>query len=367
MKSGRRAFMQGLGFALGAVAVGGVPGRAYPGTPGIRVIADNDFAGDPDGLFQLAHHLLCPTVDVRLVVGSHLHEHEAWSTAPDQAAQAAAKANELLNVLGMAGRVPVLAGAEHAIDVALRPAMTPAAQAIIQEALRTDTRAPLYYTAGAGLTDLATAWLNEPRIGRRLTLVWIGGPEYPGTPPPPGPAEAEYNLTIDQRATQVIFERSDIDIWQVPRSTYRQMIVGYPELVARLRPAGAVGEYLLGNVERVRQLVASLPADRGLSVGETYVLGDSPLVTLTALQTPFEPDAASSHYVLRPRPTIDGKGSYGRPAGGRPIRVYDRIDARLTFEDLYARLAEHARRVAAARGMKLPQAALARVVSAQTE
>lgn len=27
--------------------------------PIARVIVDNDFAGDPDGLFQLAHHLLC--------------------------------------------------------------------------------------------------------------------------------------------------------------------------------------------------------------------------------------------------------------------------------------------------------------------
>jgi len=25
-----------------------------------RVIIDNDFAGDPDGLFQLAHHVLSP-------------------------------------------------------------------------------------------------------------------------------------------------------------------------------------------------------------------------------------------------------------------------------------------------------------------
>jgi len=27
-----------------------------------RVIIANDFGGDPDGLFQLAHHLLSPTV-----------------------------------------------------------------------------------------------------------------------------------------------------------------------------------------------------------------------------------------------------------------------------------------------------------------
>jgi pyrroline-5-carboxylate reductase len=29
--------------------------------PRIRVIVDNDFAGDPDGLFQLAHQVLSPS------------------------------------------------------------------------------------------------------------------------------------------------------------------------------------------------------------------------------------------------------------------------------------------------------------------
>ena len=37
-----------------------------------RIIIDNDFAGDPDGLFQLAHYLLCPSVKIPLIIGSHL-------------------------------------------------------------------------------------------------------------------------------------------------------------------------------------------------------------------------------------------------------------------------------------------------------
>jgi len=91
-----------------------------------------------------------------------------------------------------------------------------------------------------------------------------------------------------------------------------------------------------------------MPAKQRMNLGETYILGDSPLVTLTALQAPFQPDPSSSQYVLRARPTIDDTGEYGKPAGGRPIRVYERIDTRLTFEDLYARLAAHARAKATA-------------------
>ena len=37
-----------------------------------RVIIDNDFAGDPDGLFQLAHHVLCTSVEVVQVIASRL-------------------------------------------------------------------------------------------------------------------------------------------------------------------------------------------------------------------------------------------------------------------------------------------------------
>jgi purine nucleosidase len=49
-----------------------------PGGPRLRVISDNDYAGDPDGLFQLAHHVLSPSVDVRAVIGSHLAVDPSW-------------------------------------------------------------------------------------------------------------------------------------------------------------------------------------------------------------------------------------------------------------------------------------------------
>jgi hypothetical protein len=48
-------------------------------------------------------------------------------------------------------------------------------------------------------------------------------------------------------------------------------------------------------------------------------------------------------YVTRPAPRINDDGTYeGNPAG-RPIRVYDQLDVRLMMEDLFAKLALHAR------------------------
>jgi hypothetical protein len=308
--------------------------------PRCRVIIDNDFAGDPDGLFQFVHHLLSPTVDVRLVVGSHFKAMSEWGKSGRQSEDSAAKATEVMERMGLRSRPPVLAGAEAVLKDARQAMRTPAAEAIIAEAMREDSPLPLFYCAGAGLTDLAMALSIEPRIAGRMTLAWIGGGEHSGLGLPlPGPRQAEYNTTIDIKAVQAVFGHGDLDIWQVPRDVYRQMLVSYAELDARVRPAGPLGAWLVDQIDRILGMIAALPPSAGLRVGETYVLGDSPLVALTALQTFFEPDTASSPFVTRPRPTITDEGWYGKPMKGKPVRVYTHVDTRLTFEDFYAKLA----------------------------
>lgn len=326
----RRTFLSIFPAATAAFAL---PLRAAPDPRRYRVICDNDFSGDPDGLVQLAHHLRSPSVDIRMIIGSHLHADEVWVKSDHQATDAANKAAELLAVMGLTGKVPVIAGAEKALPSHSQPARTAAAEAIIAEAIRDDPL-PLFYCAGAGLTDLATAWLLEPRIAKRLTLVWIGGPEYPGVGlAVPGGSPGENNITIDILAAQVIFNRSDIPIWQVPRNTYRRMLMSTAEL-AQMKAAGGTGAWLVSQIDGVFSAAASM----GFKVGETYVLGDSPLVTLTALQTGLEADPASSDYVTMPAPTVLADGTCQPNPAGRPIRVYTTIDTRLTFGDMIAKL-----------------------------
>jgi purine nucleosidase len=308
-------------------------------TPRARVIIDNDFSGDPDDLFQTAHHLLCPSVEIPFIVASHLSVGDPWDPSTTQASNATERVNELLGVMGMGGKVRVLTGSELAIIDMKTPQRTAAAEAIVAEAMRDDKR-PLYYAAGAGLTDLASAWLIEPRVAERLTLVWIGGLEHPDLAlPPPGSTGPEYNLRIDITAGQVIFNDSAIPIWQVPRNVYRQMLFTHAEMEAEVRPMGPLGAYLTDSIERVMSWTGQV----GFNIGDTYALGDSPLVTLTALQSSFEADPSSSHYVVRPAPRLDAEGRYVPRADGRPIRVCTQIDTRLTFGDMLARLRLFAR------------------------
>jgi hypothetical protein len=45
---------------------------------------------------------------------------------------------------------------------------------------------------------------------------------------------------------------------------------------------------------------------------------------------------------VRPAPRIRDDGTADFGGSGRPIRVYTRLDLRLLFEDLFAKLAAHA-------------------------
>lgn len=321
--------------------LGETPWQAIPPTAGprARVIIDNDFAGDPDDLYQLAHHLLSPGVDIRLIVASHLRPDDPFDSSRRSAENAEAIVRDVFGRMGLVSTEVIGRGSEAALDDRATPRASAATDAIIAEAMRDDTTAPLFYVAGGGLTDLASALLIEPAIAERMTLVWIGGEEHPGLAvPPPNAMAVEYNLLIDVIAGQVVFADTTIPIWQVPRDVYRQCLVSDAELRRRVATAGPLGRYLYDEIASVVAMVGPLLG----GASETYALGDSPLVLLTALQSLFEPDPSSSGFVQRPTPGLDDTGSYVPVDDGRPMRVYTHVDTRLMFEDMYLKLEEFA-------------------------
>src|SRR3954452_18017482 len=100
----------------------------------IRVVVDNDLSGDPDGLVQLAHHALSPSVDLRLVIGSHLRPGDPFDPSGTTADNAAALARE---ILALAGRVdvPVQPGSNTDLTDRRTSLASPAALALVAEAM----------------------------------------------------------------------------------------------------------------------------------------------------------------------------------------------------------------------------------------
>lgn len=330
---GRRTFVSGAAAILAGPA-GVAFAKAFEQPLVARVISDNDYCGDPDGLFQLAHHVLCRSVRIPLIIGSHLPT--AFSSGHD-AADSATRARDLLRIMGLSDTLKPISGAERPITSIAAWKPSPATQAIVQEAMRTDAPEPLIYAAGAGLTELALAWLAEPRIGKRIKLIWIGGNAHAGFGTSSARNSApEFNFSIDPLAAQVIFNQSDIEIWQVPSDQYRTMLFGAGEL-DELGTFGPLGAHLKAAVDAVPEMFAKIPGLPTVPRTDAYVLGDSPLVTLSALVTPFAPDPASSRCTIMPTPTINPDGSYTTRPSGRPMRVYTNLDTGLTFRDMMAK------------------------------
>ncbi len=293
------------------------------------VLITNDLSGDVDGMFALAHQLLCKSVDVRGIVGTHLGDMPAWARGKDEGKSvvdiAVDRANEMLDLLDMHGQIPVVTGAEKGLEAADKPIESPGARMIVEEARKASPEHPLYITCGASLTDIASAWLMDHSISKNVIVVWIGGQEYPFGHPFPeqyntGRNLVEYNARLDLKAYQTVFNLSDLVLWQIPRDAYRQCLYGMDEIEDKVKPCGKLGEYLAGKVRRFGS--------------ETYVLGDSPMVLISSLMTTFEPGAASSFYEDTPAPYITDEGLYDFTRPGRKIRVYTRLDTRLLFGDM---------------------------------
>lgn len=114
------------------------------------------------------------------------------------------------------------------------------------------------------------------------------------------------------------------------------MYIGKPlyshaELKRKLATSGPTGHYLMDRLDDL------LRRAKG-KLGECYVLGDSPLVLVTSLQTPWEQDAASCEYAISRTPFINASGFYEDNPQGRPIRIFTRVDTRLIIDDLEAKL-----------------------------
>ena len=77
----------------------------------VKVLIDNDFCGDPDGLFALAQQALSPTTDIVGIVGGHLSNNSGgFSNRKDQATESCEIAENVLDIMGLKGKYKVVKG-----------------------------------------------------------------------------------------------------------------------------------------------------------------------------------------------------------------------------------------------------------------
>ena len=303
--------------------------------PRLRLISDNDYCGDPDGVVQAAHVLLAPTFDLRCLISSAVAPHH-FEWTPDCPERGASVLRDVAALAGRTG-VPIVTGTAQPLASPSEPVSSPAVEAIIDEAMRHDDL-PLFVTGGGGLTAIASAYLLEPRIADRLTLVWIGGEPYSRTLDDlhPDVRYRETNLHTDLVAAQVVFG-SPIPLWQIPQDVFSSLLVSRAEFLHRVATAGPLGAHVFDAVGARVDLLGP-----HLRMGEMYGLGDSGTVAATLLWGAYGAEPWSCRWITRPRPAVSDDGLYLDQPDGAPMRLFTHLDMRLLMEDFYARLALHA-------------------------
>lgn len=289
----------------------------FPPAAKQRVIVNTDAKNEADDQYAIVQAVLTPSFDLHGIIPAHFGTGKSATSMQDSYDET----KLLLRLMGLEGAVRVEAGASHAMPDEATPVDSPGARLIIEEALKDDKR-PLHIAFYGPLTDMASALRLEPQIEKRnLRVIWIGGGVWPS-------GGREYNLSNDIHAANVVM-KSTLEVWQVPRSTYRTMGVTYAELIEKVYPQGEIGKYL---VEQLLEHNAKTRPEM-----EYRSLGDSPCIGIIL-------DPECGHFSWRPAPTFDEQMHYIHSGQYRPIRVYENVNTRFIHEDFFAKLAQFIRR-----------------------
>lgn len=298
----------------------------FPTDKSIRVIADTDCSCECDDQFCIAHMLMTPRFDMRGMIAAHYAE-------PDSEQKSYEEIRRVMNLMDVEDSgIKVLHGAKQAMVDIHTPVDSEGARFIVEEAMKDDDR-PLFICGQAACTNIASAYLMEPRIARKVVVIWIGGRPYPE-------GGFEFNQNNDLNAARVLF-LSDLELWQVPFNVYTVMKVSFFEMLNHVYPCGKIGEYLVKHTMEVSggisdNVIGNRGSDmsKGAAItsfgGELWSLGDSVCVGLMMNNT------LGKFHMEKAPDELDNRGFYkwsGRK--GREIRVYDTIDNRFIIQDMF--------------------------------
>lgn len=307
-----------------------------PNTGVIRVITNSDTYCECDDQYCIAHLLMTPYFDNCAMISTHYNKN------PEEMSEEKSfdELKHIVKLMHLENEVNLLHGSSVPLPDEMTPVDSEGARFIVEEALRKDER-PLFVCGIGALTNIASAYLMNPAIAERMTVLWIGGQPYPQ-------GGFEFNACNDINAVNVIM-KSKIKLWQIPADVYSKMHISFFELIEKVYHCGEIGKYLVENtmrVEKVFQMIKKSVAgmetgltssDPAISAtlfgGEQWILGDSPVVGLMLNNTIGKYEMCMAPFEVR----ADGTYNMSCP-GSREIRVYRDIDHRFILNDFFAKI-----------------------------
>ena len=307
----------------------------------LDVVIDTDPVNEVDDQFAVAWALLRPDrLRVRALLAAPWRSDERVyaetdpdvdrgrhtrrtrpAVTPEQGQRLAA--DELRRIVEVTGvDVPVHEGATAFLPPSGLPEATAASDALTAVA-HEEREGPLYVLGLACATNLATALLRDPTIAERVCVVWTSA--HPTWWPRP---TASYNLSIDLRASRVLFD-SGVPLVYLPGYTVgEELRTTRPELEAHVKGVGAVGDYLWRTWEEHWMTGSRQP-------GFSKVVWD--LVNVAYV---LEPSWLATELV--PSPVLTDDLRWERQPGRHLVREAYDLDRDACFGDLFRVLREAA-------------------------
>ena len=289
---------------------------APEGPPPRAVVLSTDCGAEVDDQWALTHLARSPEIALKGVVTTH-----APSLAKPAAESAAKSARSVLDRQGLAGKVPVIAGASGPLAKDGKPAETPAARFLIDAAKGYSVDRRLTVVMIGAATDVATALLLDPSWADRVEIVSMAFDAWPGGGDP-------WNVKNDVRAWQVVLA-SRVPLVVGDSACTRRDLTMTPALArSRFGGKGKGGDYL-GEV--LADWIARNPklAEHQAGKAGAWPIWDEVAVAYLLGMTRQE---------RKPRPSLRDDRTFDHTHPSGEITWVTSIDAEKLWDDLASKL-----------------------------
>ncbi len=279
--------------------------RAVPIIPSkdkrLRVIIDSDTKNEIDDIWAIALAILSPErFQIEGFVAANF-DNSRPEGGPDSIEASRREIETILAKAGLAGRYPILRGSPP-MRYQYEPSASEGVDFIIDKAMASTPDDPLWIVGLGASTDIASAYLKEPRIAERVVVFWHFRTRWPDKC-------WNFNVIGDVRAARIVFH-SDLSFVLFDTGTHLYCPMSESQ---QFTACGELGKYL--HEYRYESVWYQRP-DKGF-----YDLGD-----IAAL---VDPNLASWEVVNCPE--VDWDLAYEfKDTKGSILRCYD-IDRDGTF------------------------------------
>ncbi len=283
---------------------------------------DTDTYNEIDDQYAVAYSLLSPErMSVEAIYAAPFVNNRS-KTALGGMEKSYEEILRLLDFLPDANRDTVFRGSNRFFERKDRPVESPAAQDLIEKALKPSDE-PLYVLTIGCPVNVSSAILMEPKIKEQIVVVWLGGTTHYW------PSASEFNLRQDVIASQVLFD-SGVPLVQIPTKNVSQHLrTTVPELEQHMRGRSRIGDYLYG---QFLQYYGVRTKGQDRTYPYSKVIWD-----ISAIAWLINPEWVPSEIV--PSPVLTDDMRWETAAGRHDIRVANDVDRDAVFNDLFSRLA----------------------------